>query len=240
MRKEGDILGFQQPYFFPYIGYFALLNYVDHYLFFDTPQYERRSWMNRNRILNANGDFTYISVPLLKASQKTAICDMRIDNSKKWKELLFSQLVIYKKKAPYYVQTMEFLEDALSPEFTTLSELNVFTIKAVCRYLGIATKTELFSEMNVNYEMVNSPDEWALNVAKAIGYKVYVNTVGGMEFFNKDKYTAAGIELQFFQPQIKPYVQRIGHFVEGLSIIDVMMFNCVEEIQQMLTQYILL
>lgn len=240
MDKKGSILGFQQPYFFPYIGYFALINYVDHYLFFDTPQYERRSWMNRNRILNTNGDYTYISVPLVKAPQKTAICDMVIDNSKNWKEILFSQLTIYKKKAPYYVQTVDFLETILSPGFKTLSELNISTIKEVCRYLGISTETEIFSEIKLEYEQVTSSDEWALNVAKAMGYEIYANALGGMEFFDRSKYTEAGIELQFLKSQLKPYVQRIGHFVEGLSIIDVMMFNSVEEIQQMLTEYILL
>ena len=45
-----------QPYFFPYIGYFALVNYVDEFIFFDTPQYINHGWVNRNRILRQNPD----------------------------------------------------------------------------------------------------------------------------------------------------------------------------------------
>ena len=34
-------LGIMQPYFFPYIGYFQLINSVDRYILFDTPKYEK-------------------------------------------------------------------------------------------------------------------------------------------------------------------------------------------------------
>lgn len=232
-------LGIMQPYFFPYIGYFSLIQCVDNYIYFDTPQYERRGWMNRNRILNPNGDFTYITVPIVKSSQKTAICDIKIDNSQNWKDHLYSQLNIYKKKAPFYNQAMEFLTSALEHEFNTLSELNIFTTKAVCDYIGIKTKTDIFSKMKLDCEDTHAPDEWALNITKALGYEIYVNAIGGMEFFDKSKYTDAGIDLLFLKPQIQPYVQRIGRFVEGLSIIDVMMFNSKEQIKDMLAQYTL-
>lgn len=237
---DSRVLGIQQPYFFPYIGHFALINYVDHYIFFDTPQYERRSWMNRNRILNPNSDFSYINVPLEKAPQKTAICDMKIDNSQEWREQIFAQLTIYKKKAPYYNKTIEFLKEVLSPDFSTLSELNIHTTKEVCRYIGINTSFDTFSELKLDLEDVNAPDEWALRITEALNYDTYVNALGGMEFFDRSKYTNAGINLKFMKTELKPYVQRIGRFVEGLSIIDVMMFNTVEEIQELLTHYTLL
>jgi hypothetical protein len=41
-------LGIMQPYFFPYIGYWQLINYTDEWVFFDVVQYNKKSWMNRN------------------------------------------------------------------------------------------------------------------------------------------------------------------------------------------------
>ena len=43
-------VGIMQPYFFPYIGYFQLIANTDQFIFFDIVQYNKRSWMNRNRI----------------------------------------------------------------------------------------------------------------------------------------------------------------------------------------------
>ena len=59
-------------------------------------------------------------------------------------------------------------------------------------------------------------------------------------FFDKKKYQDAGIELYFIQPQLTQYVQRIGRWEPGLSIIDVMMFNSREKIVDMLGEYTLL
>jgi hypothetical protein len=82
-------------------------------------------------------------------------------------------------------------------------------------------------------------DEWALYITKALGFTEYVNAPGGMEFYERDKYRNHGITLQFIQPQLTPYEQKIGRFEPGLSIIDVMMFNSVDAIQKMLGEYTL-
>lgn len=56
-------IAIMQPYLFPYIGYFSLIKNTDYFVFFDTPQYIRKGWINRNRILSTNGDVTYFTVP---------------------------------------------------------------------------------------------------------------------------------------------------------------------------------
>ena len=91
--------------------------------------------------------------------------------------------------------------------------------------------------MNLDVEEVNEPDEWALKITKAVGGDIYVNPPGGMSFFNKEKYLSEGIELQFLQHNLTPYVQRIGRFEPGLSIIDILMFNEEKDIGEMLADY---
>ena len=46
-------LGIMQPYLFPYIGYFQLINYVDSFVLFDDIQFINKGWVNRNRILSS-------------------------------------------------------------------------------------------------------------------------------------------------------------------------------------------
>ena len=57
-------IAIMQPYFFPYIGYFSLIKNSDYFIFFDTPQYIRKGWINRNRIIGANGDAVFFTVPV--------------------------------------------------------------------------------------------------------------------------------------------------------------------------------
>lgn len=232
-------LGIMQPYFFPYIGYFQLIHATDRYIFFDTPQYERRGWMNRNRIINLNEGSTYITVPVVKALQQTALTDIVINNSSDWKSKILLQLEIYKKRAPYYDKVVDFVRSVLNQARTSLVDLNVASIVGSCQYIGLDINWDVFSKMDLNVPADCAPDEWALEIAKALYAEEYINAPGGASFFDRAKYEDAGINLQFIQPEITPYVQRIGRFEPGLSIIDVMMYNSPEEIREMLTHYTL-
>ncbi len=58
-------IAIMQPYFFPYIGYFQLINAVDKYVFLDDVHFINRGWINRNRIL-INGEAHYITLALKK------------------------------------------------------------------------------------------------------------------------------------------------------------------------------
>ena len=233
-KLNNSRLGIMQPYFMPYLGYFALIKHTDAFVFFDTPQYIKRGWVNRNRIIHQQENFNYINIPLKKAPQETAIKDMLIDDSQDWKKKIFAQLEIYKKKSPYYEDVINLLHETLDKEYKTIGEINIAATIAVCKYLGIDKPFYIYSEMDLNIPQVNAPDEWALYITKAMGYKTYINPPGGMTFFNYAKYEKENIELKFLKINLTPYVQKRGYFEPGLSIVDVMMFNSKEKIMEML------
>ena len=230
-------LGSMQPYFFPYLGYFALIKHSDRFIFFDTPQYIRHGWCNRNRILKQDGTPSYITVPIKKAPRETAIKDILIDNQTDWRKRIFGQLMIYKKTAPNYERVIDFMKDILHRDYERLSELAIDSTIAVSKYLGIMTELEIFSEMKLEIDEVNAPDEWALNMTKALHYDEYINPPGGMSFFDRTKYEREGITLKFLALNPYEYDQRRNIFVPDLSVIDAMMFCCPEEINAILDDY---
>jgi len=92
--------------------------------------------------------------------------------------------------------------------------------------------------MNLKIEVANAPDEWALNICKVLdNVTEYWNPPGGESFFDKSKYDAANIKLNFQSVAINPYDQKLKSFEAGLSIIDVIMFNSPEEVNEMLDNY---
>ncbi|WP_373265178.1 WbqC family protein [Hungatella hathewayi] len=230
-------LGIMQPYFFPYLGYFAIIEHTDKFIFFDTPQYIHHGWVNRNRILNSSGGPSYVIVPIRKAGRETPINKIEIDNSQDWKSSLWGKLTVYKKKAPNYTRVMEMLHAILDKRYDNLAALNINSTVEVCSYLGIKNKFEVFSEMNLKLPLVLEPDEWALYTTEASGYTTYVNPPGGIAFFNREKFAEKNIGLEFLELELKPYVQRTGHFEKGLSVIDVMMFCSEKEITDMLHSF---
>lgn len=234
-------LGIMQPYFLPYIGYFSLIKHVDKYILFDTVQYMRHGWIERNRVLKQNEGWQYIQVPLSKHGQKDLIKDVNINNATDWKAKILAQIQHYKKKAPFYFGTVKLLNEIFDNEYEDIVSLNHISLEKICQHIGIDTPIEVFSQMNLDIEPANAPDEWALNICKAIdGTTEYWNPTGGLSFFNKSKYENSNIKIHFQQVNLKPYNQNRNEFEGGLSILDVLMFNSPEEINAMLDDYTLL
>ena len=234
-------LAIMQPYFLPYLGYFSLIKHTDEFILLDTVQFIRHGWIERNRILKPSDGWQYIMVPLKKHSRETIIKDIEINNDQQWKEKILAQLQHYKKQAPYFSNVIDILNEIFSKEYATIVDLNLASLKTVCNYLGINTPIQVFSLMNIDIEPANAPDEWALNICKALGnVDEYWNPPGGQSFFDRKKYENAGINLKFHSAILTDYDQKRNVFEPGLSILDVMMFNSIEEINKMLDNYELL
>lgn len=225
-------LGIMQPYFFPYVGYFTLIKNCDEFIFFDTPQYIRKGWINRNRIVSNKGDIIYFTVPVKKCERETVIRDVLISHDANWKEKIYGQLSVYKKKAPYYNEVLELVSEVIEPECNNISNLAIRSVLACSDYIGIKQKFKVFSEMGMDYIEVDEPDEWALKITKELGYDTYLNPPGGKSFFKIEKYTQEGIGLKFVEPELTPYRQLHNGFKEGLSIIDMLMFCSPYEISE--------
>jgi hypothetical protein len=224
-----------QPYFFPYLGYFALIQQTDFFVAFDPVQYIRKGWMNRNRVLKPAEGWQYLTAPMQAHSQEALISEVQVQAGDEWKVKIMRQLEHYKKRAPHYAAVMGLLEMCFANADTSLSRLNVYYLEQVCVYLGLPFRHALFSDLHLELGPVTSPDEWALRISQALGAKNYINQPGGREFFDPAKYHAAGINLQFIDFELVPYNQFRPVFEPGLSIIDVLMFNTPEQVQLMLT-----
>ncbi len=219
-----------------------MIAHTEKFVFFDTPQYIRKGWINRNRILNCNNEPLYVTVPIHKAERNTPIRDIVINQNIPWKEKIYGQLTRYKGKAPYYAQTLEVVKEVLETKTDFLSELSIKSVTQVSEYLNIGGNFDVYAQMGLDDITVQSPDEWALNITKKLGYDTYINPIGGMSFFDAQKYEDAGISLYFLKQELDFYPQFLGmeHFSEGLSIIDVMMFCKPQEIKDMMRHYELL
>lgn len=137
-------LAIMQPYFFPYIGYFSLMDYADEFILFDTAQYDRKGWMNRNRVLKPKEGWQYIRAGVVKPSFRATIKEVEVSAESEWKHTLLRQLEHYKSAAPYFEETVAFIEKGLAGPASTLTELNKHTLMAVRDHLGLQCPIKVF------------------------------------------------------------------------------------------------
>lgn len=242
-KQEGSLMsiGIMQPYFFPHLGHFELIYRTDHWVCFDLAQYTAKTWMNRNRIMHPSVSWQYINVAVKKQSLGTKVNQIKIvDKSKQFNKLL-GQLNHYKSKAPYYAEVIKIVETTfLQCKSDLLFELNISSLKTVCNYLNINFVYKLSSDFIGYMPSQLEPDEWALNIAKHLKEKHYINPIGGKSIFDKKKYLKENIKLSFLDHNTSNLqVGRSDIKDESLSILDVMMWNSPEVILDSFTSKII-
>lgn len=229
-------LGIMQPYFFPYLGYFSLIKASDQWIVFDPVQFIRHGWIERNRVLKPEEGWQYVAVPLVKHSRDTLIQDVKI-RTEPWQERILRQLEHYRKRAPHFKAVVDLMNAAFAIQTDSITRLNAHILHTICAYLNIRFAYSIYSEMNLVHDPVTHPGQWALQISKSLGASVYVNPPGGVGIFDKSEFQAAGIEIRFINNRLRPYDQRRPVFEPGLSIIDAMMFNTVEELNGLINDY---
>ena len=224
-------LGIMQPYFFPYLGYFDLINRVDQWIVFDTPQYMRHGWVNRNRILHPRDGWQYVVMPVKKHQQAAPINCIEIADFEASRQKVLGQLAHYRKRAPYFGDTFTLVERCLGRHAVLLAQLNVNTLGEVCRHLGIPWNVRVLSEMNLELGAIEDPGDWALRICERLNAASYLNPPGGAGLFDPSRFARSGIHLMIQPPLDFTYSCRGRTFIPSLSIIDVLMWNPVDRIK---------
>ena len=217
-----------QPYFFPYLGYFQLLNAVDTFVFFDNVNFIKKGFINRNRIL-LNGVAHSINLPINKISQNRHINE---HTRKPQTESLVKTIQHAYSKAPFFEQVMPLLKACINTDEVNLAKYLAFQIEKICNYLEINCKLLYASELDLTYQ--GSGQEKILAIAEQLKATGYINPEGGKALYQKAQFANANIALEFLHSQNTQYPQFGQTFIEYLSIVDVLMFNSRTDIKSLL------
>lgn len=229
-------LAVMQPYFFPYIGYWQLMNAVDTYVIFDDVNFINRGWVNRNKIL-FGGKTRYINLPLLGASQNKLINEVKVNKEKKEMKRVMSIIKEAYRKAPFFDEVYPVVKEILNSEADTVSTFIADSFRFMCLYLGIGT--ERFMSSNIDKDTSLKGEDKIIDICEKLGADHYINAIGGIGLYHAYKFKEHGMELSFLKTEEKVYKQFGNDFVGNLSIIDVMMFNSREDVRWMLNKYAL-
>jgi hypothetical protein len=226
-----------QPYFFPYIGYWQLIDAVDCFVLFDEAQYIKQGWVNRNRILKPGGGWQYILVPVARHPRDASIRDVMLAKPGMWRTRILNQLAHYRKRAPFFDEAFAAIEGMLRQgDDESIGGLNCRIVREMCTLLSIDTEIIVSSEYPFDYSEVAGSGHWALAHAVQLDATELINPHGGFHLLDQKAFGARSIRLGVIDvPQIT-YDQRQMPFEPALSIIDVLMFNGLAGTRALLAQ----
>lgn len=224
-----------QPYFLPYIGYFQLIKAVDVFVIYDNIEFTKKGWVNRNRIL-VNGKDSYFTLPLKKDSDYLNINQRELAESYPQDKVKITRKIaeVY-KKAPHYKLIFPLIEKIFMFDNKNVFNFILNSLQTICKYLEIETQFVISSSIQIDHTLKSQ--EKVIAICQKLNIKNYINPIGGQELYDKDIFHKNGILLNFIKAESVWYKQFDNDFIAWLSIIDLLMFNSIEETKLLLNKY---
>ena len=208
-----------QPTYLPWSGYFNLIASVDHFVFLNNVQYERRSWQSRNRIM-VSGAEHILTVPVERCPQKTLLDKVLISYAEDWRSRHWLTLKSAYGKSRYANEMLSLLEPHLCG--TLERNLACFTemiIRDIVQALAITTKLHRATTLPAN----GMRSERLASLCRSLSCDSYISPEGSRQYLEEDNFQERfGIKLHYQEYNPSPYAQMGDKpFVTHLSIVDV-------------------
>lgn len=218
-----------QPYFFPYIGYFKLINSVNKFVVYDNVQFTKKGWINRNRVL-VNSRPHLFTIPVKGDSSVLNVQDRELAG-----ESLRERYAILKvvrntySRAPFFGKVYPFIEDSFLNSQINLFSFIHSSIVDLCRFMDIKTEIIVSSSLEIDHSL-NSSNK-VLAICKHLNAKTYLNSPNGKHLYQVEEFKKNEIDLVFQRDSFPRYRQFKKEFVPYLSIIDTLMFCDIHKIK---------
>jgi len=210
-----------QPTYLPWIGYFGMIDQVDIFIIFDSVQFSKRSWQQRNQIKTASGPM-WLTVPVAsKGKHGQLINEVEIDIIRNYHTAHIASLKNNYSKAPYFSEYSPELFFLLEKRHVSISELTTELIVWFCKMLCIKTTIKYSSQM------VNTGTKANLlaMLCEQVDATEYVSALGSREYLeDSDAFDKRSIPIKYNEYNHPEYPQLFGKFVPYMSIID-LLFN---------------
>ncbi|MDX2193364.1 MAG: WbqC family protein [Gemmatimonadales bacterium] len=208
-----------QPTYLPWLGWFDLMDQVDHFILLDDVQFSRRSWQQRNRI-RVKAGLQWLTVPVMhEPDGEPLLMEARLADPaiarKHWATVRREYA-----GAAHAAALLPAFEAAWRPDapWTLLTELNVAHIETLRTLLRIRTPVSLASAFAAG----GTRGAHLAELCARVGARTYVSAPGSLAYLGEDReaFTARGIAVTVHRYEHPTYAQRHPGFEPFASALD--------------------
>jgi hypothetical protein len=210
-----------QSSYIPWKGFFDLIGRCDEYVIYDSMQYVKRHWHNRNRIKTANG-VEWLTIPVVSKGRFEQPIE-QVEIEKPWAEKHWRALELAYRRAAFfdrYAGTVREWYQRADRE-RRLTDVNEIFLRGIASLLGLKVRIV----RDHAYPAQGIKTERLLAIARAAGAGRYLSGPSAREYFDEALFVAAGITPEWMDYQGYPeYPQLHGSFEHAVTALD-LLFN---------------
>ena len=184
-----------QSNFLPWRGYFASLRLVECLVFYDSQQFTRRDWRNRN-ILYRKSDPFWISLPVrTKGEYLAPINQIKVVDSSSIEGVQRKFREAYRDFSNG--NGFQFVENLLAEcrRFQFLSEINHYTTTEISKYLDIKCSFSADTALS----LVGNRNQKLVDVCSYFGITHYYSGPKALQYLNKWSFEEKSISINILK-----------------------------------------
>lgn len=212
-----------QPYFAPWMGYFAKFTYAHNFLLLNDVQFSKRQFIDRTAIVNMNSEKLFLSIPCGMNYGKK-INEIAISNNDFIADIIKTIEYSY-KKARYFDQEWQFIRDLFAnctDNGLSLDAIDIKIIKELNEYLDIKLNYKFSDVLPTNIDrtqrlLVASDLFHDRELLIGDGQSLVAHDMSLLKKSNMHVYVLPFYEKHPIYFQVR---RQYAPFLKGLSIID--------------------
>ena len=221
-----------QSCYIPWKGFFDLIGRCDEYVIYDSAQFVKRHWHNRNRIKTANG-VAWLTIPVVtKGRFEQPIHEVEIE--KPWADRHWRAIELAYRRTPYFEQFAPIVKRwyERADKEVRLTNVNAIFLHGIAGLLGFNTR--IVSDLI--YPTQGARMERLLAIARAAGADRYLSGPSARAYFDESILAVAGITTEWMSYDGYPEYQQLhGDFEHAVTALD-LLFNTGPDAARYLTR----
>ena len=214
-------LAILQSNYIPWKGYFDLMSMADLFVVYDSVQYTKNDWRNRNMLPSSNGT-TWLTIAVATSSRGGQQINEATISDSRWSRKHWSTVQQLLGKRPEFDRYKDRWSElyAEAAAFDLLHDVNVHFLRVLADQLGISTPIVDDREYDLAED---SPTGRLVQLCELVGADSYVTGAAGLSYLEVGRFREAHIALEVIDYGHYPeYPQASASFQHGVSVLDLL------------------
>jgi len=210
------ILSAHQPAYLPWLGYFDKIAKSDVFVYLDTVQFEKNSFINRNQIKTPQGA-SWLTIPIKTKGHITgSLRTTEIDDSQPWRSKHLKSIEMNYRRAARFDECFPRIKAMLTMQECNLSDFCFHHLCFWLKELGINTSIVRSSELSIT----SAKSKLVLDLCQHFGIRQYLSGALGRDYLIEEEFGKAGIAVEYQSFKSPVYPQLWGDFIPNLAVLD--------------------
>ncbi len=207
-----------QPAYLPWLGLIHKAALADLFVLVDSVQFEKDSFVNRNKIRTPEG-WRWLTVPVLSRGHlDSTLRDLRIA-PRSWARKHWTAFQMFYSRAPYFETHASFLAGLYRRRW----ELLVDVCEDMLKHLFASFQVEARVVRASRLAVTGAKSEFVLDLCRKTGARTFIFGSLGRDYADVAAFRREGVEVVFQDYQHPVYPQAYPGFEPGMNAFDLLM-----------------